>query len=272
MAIRTDEPLSLPDAGASGGAAEQSGDRRVSEPPPSIAHYGDRDDLENRVFVYEWPVRVWHWVMSLALVTLAVTGLLIAYPPTSATGEAFDLHRMTWIRSIHFIAGYTFALSMIGRVYWAFVGNRHARQIFFLPVWKKVFWEQLYKEMRWYAFLEKRPDKHAGHNPLARVAMNTMFLGGALLMMLTGFALYGEELGPTSWAKGAFGWVTGLLGGTQQTRTMHHAGMWLLIVFTLSHVYAVIREDIMGRQSTISTMINGWRFFRDGPEDVEEDH
>jgi Ni/Fe-hydrogenase 1 B-type cytochrome subunit len=29
------------------------------------------------------------------------------------------------------------------------------------------------------------------------------------------------------------------------------------------HVYAAIREDIMSRQSMVSTMLSGWRLFKD---------
>jgi Ni/Fe-hydrogenase 1 B-type cytochrome subunit len=30
------------------------------------------------------------------------------------------------------------------------------------------------------------------------------------------------------------------------------------------HIYAAIRDDIMGRVSAISSMVSGWRAFRDG--------
>jgi Ni/Fe-hydrogenase 1 B-type cytochrome subunit len=36
-----------------------------------------------------------------------------------------------------------------------------------------------------------------------------------------------------------------------------------MIVFVIAHVYAAIREDIMGRQSIVSTMISGRRTFKD---------
>jgi Ni/Fe-hydrogenase 1 B-type cytochrome subunit len=41
-------------------------------------------------------------------------------------------------------------------------------------------------------------------------------------------------------------------------------GMWAMIIFVVLHVYAAIREDIMGRQSIVSTMISGSRTFKDG--------
>ena len=42
-------------------------------------------------------------------------------------------------------------------------------------------------------------------------------------------------------------------------RTLHHLGMWSIILFVIIHVYAAVREDIMSRQSMISTMVSGWR-------------
>jgi len=35
------------------------------------------------------------------------------------------------------------------------------------------------------------------------------------------------------------------------------------VLFVIVHIYAAIREDIMGRQSIVSTMISGYRTFKD---------
>ena len=43
----------------------------------------------------------------------------------------------------------------------------------------------------------------------------------------------------------------------------HLMGMWLLIVFAIIHVYMAIRADIIGRQSSVSTIISGWRTYKD---------
>lgn len=39
--------------------------------------------------------------------------------------------------------------------------------------------------------------------------------------------------------------------------------MWAIVVFMIIHIYAAIREDIMSRQSMVSTMISGHRTFKD---------
>jgi Ni/Fe-hydrogenase 1 B-type cytochrome subunit len=35
--------------------------------------------------------------------------------------------------------------------------------------------------------------------------------------------------------------------------------MWLFITFVIIHIYMTIRADIISRQASISTIINGWR-------------
>ena len=40
------------------------------------------------VYVYEAPVRIWHWVNALAITVLAVTGYFIGSPLPTMPGEA----------------------------------------------------------------------------------------------------------------------------------------------------------------------------------------
>jgi Ni/Fe-hydrogenase 1 B-type cytochrome subunit len=82
------------------------------------------------------------------------------------------------------------------------------------------------------------------------------------VLLVTGFALYGEGTGIDSGFYKAFGWVFVLLGDSMTVHTWHNAAMWVVILFTMVHMYMAIREDITHRQTTISTMISGWRFFR----------
>lgn len=214
-------------------------------------------------YVWEAPVRLWHWVNAAAILTLAGTGYLIASPPFSAPGEATDHYLMGVTRFIHFAAGYILAVGLLGRAYWALVGNHYARQLFVLPLRDRAWRHALFQELRWYA-LQGRPEKMNGHNPLAQLAMFMLFLLVTLFMIVTGFALYSEGTGLGSWQDLLFGWAIPLLGGSQATHTFHHLGMWVLLIFIIVHIYIAIREDIMGPQSMVSTMISGWRTFRDG--------
>jgi Ni/Fe-hydrogenase 1 B-type cytochrome subunit len=102
-----------------------------------------------------------------------------------------------------------------------------------------------------------------GHNPLARFAMVFGFMFLVVFMIVTGFAMYGEGAQAGSWQERLFGWVIPLFGQSQDVHTWHHLGLWGLLIFVVIHVYAAIREDIMGRSSIVSTMISGRRAFKD---------
>ena len=215
------------------------------------------------VYVYEAPVRLWHWVNALAIVVLGITGYFIGSPLPTMPGEASANYLMGYIRFVHFAAGYLLAIGLLGRLYWAFVGNHHARELFTLPLLTPAFWREVVVMIKWYLFLIPRPGRYVGHNPLARLGMALGFLVTAVFMVITGFALYGEGTQAGSWADVMFGWVIPLFGQSQDVHTWHHLGLWAMLMFVVVHIYAAIREDIMGRQSLVSTMVSGHRTFKD---------
>lgn len=219
---------------------------------------------QTSVYVYEAPVRIWHWTNALAIVVLMVTGYLIGAPlPTMGTGEAYDQFIFGYIRFAHFAAGMILTVGFFGRIYWAMVGNHHAKQLFYVPIWRANYWREVWFEIRWYLFLEKAPKKYVGHNPLAQLAMFCFMTLGLSFMILTGMALYAEGAGQGSFFDQAFGWVRYLVGPSQTLHTIHHLGMWWIVIFMIIHIYVAIREDIMSRQSMVSTMISGHRTFKD---------
>ena len=216
------------------------------------------------VYVYEAPVRLWHWLNVLCMLVLAITGYLIGRPLwPSLAGEASHHFLMGYIRFMHFAAGYIFAVGLLGRIYWAFAGNRHARQIFYLPLFNKRWWLEVWFQWRWYMFRVQAPKQYLGHDPLAQLVMVLLFTVPAVFMVLTGFALYGEGTGLESWQARLTGWVIPLLGQSQGVHTWHRLGMWVLVFFTIVHVYAAIREDIVAGRSIMNAMITGYRSFKD---------
>ncbi|MGE4483198.1 Ni/Fe-hydrogenase, b-type cytochrome subunit [Acidocella sp.] len=217
------------------------------------------------VYVYELPVRLWHWVTAACIVVLSITGFLIGHPAWPLfVGEPDHHYLMGDIRFIHFAAAYILTFAFLGRIYWALVGNRYAREIFLPAFWSRQWRHEFYMSVRWYLFLERDSQREAGHNPVAQMAMFLLFVLGILFQIVTGFALYGEGAGPGSLSGMLFtSWVIPLFGGSQQVHTWHHLGMWYILLFVMAHIYLVIREEIMSRQTMLSAMISGWRFFKD---------
>jgi Ni/Fe-hydrogenase 1 B-type cytochrome subunit len=227
------------------------------------------DDIESirrrtSVFVYEWPVRLWHWVNAACILVLCFTGWFIASPlPTMTFAEATHQFVMGYMRFAHFAAGQIMTVGFFGRIYWAIVGNHHSKQLFYVPFWNGHWWREVFFELRWYMFLEAEPKKYVGHNPLAQIAMFMFMTVGITFMLLTGWALYAEGAGQGSLPDIVMGWLIGLVGNTQILHSIHHLGMWFIVVFMIIHIYAAIREDILSRQSMVSTMISGHRTFKD---------
>ncbi|MFO1405440.1 MAG: Ni/Fe-hydrogenase, b-type cytochrome subunit [Azonexus sp.] len=215
------------------------------------------------IYVYEAPVRLWHWVNAACILVLAVTGYFIGLPLPTVPGEAAENFLLGYIRFTHFAAAHIFAVGLVGRAYWALVGNHHAKQIFRLPITNAQWWGEVFFELRWYLFLEKYPKKYVGHNPMAQLMMFFFFTLLAFGMLFTGFGLYSEGAGHGHWSDTLFGWVIPAVGGSMQLHSLHRLGMSIMMTFVAIHIYAAVREDIMSRQSLISTMISGWRMFKD---------
>lgn len=204
------------------------------------------------VYVYEFPVRLWHWVMAACIFTLFVSGYYIERPSFGAD--------MTTIIKIHYSAGLILCVAMLCRIIWAFFGNVVSRQIFIVKIWKKEWWQGLWANIRWYAFRSNRPDVHMGHNPLAQIAMFCIILV-ILYMCFSGLGIYQAKMHTPVivWFHFMEDFVYWTGGNGLDLVVTHRMGMILLVCFVMIHLYMVIREAIMGRTTMIYTMVTGNR-------------
>ncbi len=217
-----------------------------------------------QVYVYQAPVRIWHWVMMIAMLVLVPTGYLIGSPWNGPSREATFSYFFGNVRLIHFLAAAVFVIAFIVRVYWAIVGNHHARAIFLPPVWSGSWWSGMYRQGLYYAFIRKEPPLWIGHNPMAQLAMFAMYVLGTVVIILTGLSMFSEQYGWGSVWMNLFGWVNVLLGGSQMVRLVHHLAMYYLLLFAVIHMYMAIREDVMGGETVVGSMVNGLRSFKEG--------
>lgn len=216
------------------------------------------------VYVYQLPIRIWHWVMVIAVSVLIITGYIIGKPWVSVTGEPTYTFYMGYTRMAHFSAGFILIIATVFRFFFAFAGgNKYARELIILPFWRKSWWGGLISDIRWYLFLEKEPRVYVGHNPLAQagMAMGMVFM---IVVMLSGLGMYAA--GSSNALIEPFRFMLDLMymvgGNEQELRSLHRLGMLLLITFVTVHLYMVIREEIMGKTSLVSTMFSGFRFRR----------
>lgn len=208
-------------------------------------------------YVWEVPVRVTHWVNFLAIIILSVTGLYIGEPRTLALEPS--QYVMGWTRFIHFVAAYAFAVSVLARIYWMFVGNRYASWREFFPILTEQGHRNMMDTFKWYLFLTRKTPRTVGHNALAGAAYAGIFLL-YLVMIFTGFALYAQQA-PQSLLYKLTAWMF-ILFSSQGVRLTHHLVMWILIAFAIHHVYSSWLMDVKERGGVMSGIFSGYKTVR----------
>jgi Ni,Fe-hydrogenase I cytochrome b subunit len=96
-----------------------------------------------RLYVWEWPVRITHWVIVLSIVVLTVTGTYLYFPFLHS--KASHQFVTATMRFTHEVTGFVFIAALIVRFYWFFAGNEWARWPQFLPIGRtrwRALWEQ----------------------------------------------------------------------------------------------------------------------------------
>lgn len=214
-----------------------------------------------RVFVWELPVRFFHWINALAITVLCVTGYMIGKPPAMMfSGEAYERYVFGWIRYIHFVAAYIFVFNFIYRLYWGFVGNKYANWKNFIPTTRKFFREM--GEVLKIDIFQTKSGEHisVGHNALAGFIYFLTFIA-FVVQVVTGFGLYAAMSG--SAFASLFTWVVPLFGADSYVRNIHHLFLWFFILFTIVHVYLVFYHDYVEGRGEISSMGGGWKFIEE---------
>lgn len=212
-------------------------------------------------YVWEWPVRICHWVNVISMVMLSITGFFIGSPFMTAPDTS--MYIMGWMRFLHFTFAYIFTVSVAARILWMFIGNHHASWRAFFPWLTASGRKNFIKMFRYYTFTGKKISYEVGHNPVAATAYLGIF-ALFIFQIVSGFSMYGQ-FAPGGFWDGILGGLN-VLVGNQWLRLLHHGVMWLLIGFIINHVYSGWLMDIKERNGTMSGIFSGYRYIE--PEDL----
>jgi Ni/Fe-hydrogenase 1 B-type cytochrome subunit len=209
-----------------------------------------------RVYVWEFPVRLTHWINVLSILTLSATGLYIGVPYMHAHRP--DQYIMGTMRVIHFIAAYAFLFSVLTRVYWGFMGNKYAGWAASFPVSEKRR-ESFVNAIKYYLFISRRPPYSVGHMALAGFAYFWLYILVFGFMIVSGFAMYS-----LSHPEGAVwtilgGWLLGVMH-VQTIRLFHHMGMYVILAFAILHVYNAWMLDLAEKNGIMGSIFGGYKF------------
>jgi Ni/Fe-hydrogenase 1 B-type cytochrome subunit len=218
-----------------------------------------------RVYVWELPVRVYHWINAVALVLLCVTGYLIGAPFVGSTpprrisstgsagcGSSTSLAHSSMYST--FWRGSTGDLSETNTANWAafFPLKPSQRQEIVDVIKSDVLETKLHGPIS------------TGHNALAGLIYFFTFLA-FVAQTITGFALYSSM--SNSWLPRMFVWIVPLMGGDFGVRFWHHLFLWFFVTFIIVHVYLAFYHDYIEGRGTVSSIIGGWKFEREKKQD-----
>ncbi len=211
-------------------------------------------------YVWEFPVRLSHWLNVVSITALSLTGFYIGHPFLSA-GEGTWI--MGWMRFLHFAFAYLFAVSVVIRALWFLIGNPYASWRMFFPWATQKGRANALKFFRYYTFTGKQIPYEVGHNALACLAYALVFTL-YFVQIASGFALYGQFAPGGLWDT-LFGWML-VWPGAPYLRLGHHFIMWLLIGFVINHIYSAWLMDVKETNGTISSMFSGSKYI--DPEEL----
>lgn len=234
--------------------------------------------------VWDASTRWFHWINALCVIALAVVGIVIL----NAGGlEVSNAGKVT-LKTVHAWIGYVFALNLLWRIVWAFLGNRYARWRSVLPGGKGYF-----HAIRSYvaAFIAGRPEQYLGHNPVGRLGVAALFLL-IFVQAITGLVLAGTDLFYPPIGHWIARWVAApdvapgslvpyapqmydaaayenMRAFRKPFALVHLYGFYVLAVVVVMHVAAVIVTELREGGSIISAMFTGRKIISGHPRDEE---
>jgi Ni/Fe-hydrogenase b-type cytochrome subunit len=207
-----------------------------------------------RTYVWELPVRIAHWLIFFAFVSLSSTGLFMHHPFLVPSGRAPYL--MATARFVHVVSGFVLIGAFAFRMYWFFKGNFWARWSAYIPIHREQ-WRGMGSMLEFYSFLRFEPGHRVGHNPLAALTYFIIYLL-FLVEILTGLALYSRVLGNPVFTQ-FIGWLPQLID-PQYLREIHFFLMFAFFSFVIFHVYLSVLVSIEEENGLLDSIFSGWKF------------
>lgn len=207
-----------------------------------------------RIYVWELPVRLTHWINVISIVLLSFTGFYIGRPFIHAIHTS--QYYVGWMRFIHLTIGYVFLISCLVRLYWSFAGNQYASWRVYNPFSiKKV--KELVGITKFYLLIDEEHQPVVGHSACATYVYGGLFVL-YIIEFLSGFALTSQSYPHSVLWTVLGGWVL-LIFDAQTVRLYHHFVMWLMIAFAILHIYISVFLESKERSGMLTSIFSGYK-------------
>jgi len=207
-----------------------------------------------RIYVWEFPVRLAHWLNALSVAVLTITGIYIGSPYIYPHREPQFL--MGWMRFIHNSFAYLLLIMMVLRLSWGFLGNRYASWRTWVP-YSRAHWRDMGAAAKYHLFIGDRLPHAVGHTALGNLTYILIFIL-FFIQIFTGFALLQVNHQNI---------VHLLLGGwllwfvrIPTLHMYHHFVTYILLAFAIGHIYMAWYMDAVERDGVMGSIFGGYKF------------
>jgi len=237
--------------------------------------------------VWDRTTRLFHWINVLCIIGLIGAGTALLND--DALGISKDGKFL--LKSVHAYIGYVFAVNLVWRLVWGFIGNKFAR-------WKAIspFGRGSWQSLKEYISSVKsgKTITYLGHNPLGKLMIACLFLL-ITIQTSTGLILAGTDLYLPPFGHEIAEWVTGegeehnkivnLKPGSKdnidteayaQMRsfrkpviTTHVYTFYTLLLAIILHIAGVVVAEIRENNGLVSAMFSGKKVVAKKPVDLE---
>lgn len=229
-------------------------------------------------------VRWFHWINLLCVLGLIAVGVVILNAKAIGVTDGGKV----LLKTVHVWIGYVFALNLLWRLIWAFVGGPRARWRAILPGGSGYMTEvgHYLKALR-----AGHPRQYIGHNPLGRISVALLLLL-LLVQAATGLVIAGTDLFYPPLGSWIAGWVAApgvdpatlvpyapemydkaayeaMRGFRKPYVTIHYYGFYALLALGVIHIAAVVLTELREGGNLISAMFTGRKILSRQPSDGE---
>ncbi len=232
--------------------------------------------------VWDAPTRLFHWINVACVLALAAIGIAILYDKELGITDPGKV----LLKTTHVWFGYLFALNLLWRMVWAFIGPRHAHWSAILP-FQAGFGAECKSYVRGLINGDAQP--YLGHNPIARLMVTFLFLL-LVVQAATGLVLAGTDIYYPPFGHWIATWIaapgvdpssivpydkTGIDAAAWDAMrafrspfvTIHYWVFYVLLVALVIHLVGVVVTELREGGGIVSAMLTGEKVFKRKPVD-----
>ena len=215
------------------------------------------------VYVWQYPLRLFHWGLVLSIGVLSFTGYYIHNP--FIVGQTKTPFLMGWFRFVHESFGMLFIALFILRFYLFFGGDRWVRWRQMVPI-RKEQWKEMMEVSKFYAFMRPTPVSKVGHNAMAAFSYICIY-AMVLVEIITGLVMF-NWLRQSPILTPLVGWIPRVVN-IQNIRLIHFCLMFVFITFGIVHVHMCLIVSRAEKRGLFDSIFTGYKIIP--VDELEED-